>query len=143
MQHPAQRERDIAAVAGGEVEIGKRGKVSSQALTRSLSPPRQPTSTSIQLITLMARVFLLLQPSQGDGFAAQHVDQDVGVEQQHQGASHSRRSAWRSASARDSPRWRQWASSWARSASGRSTIVRISIAQLDNGIVEGASFAAA
>jgi prevent-host-death family protein len=54
MQHPAQREREIAAVAGGEVEIGKRGKVSSQALTRSLSPPRQPTSTSIQLITLMA-----------------------------------------------------------------------------------------
>lgn len=45
MQHPAQREREIAAVAGGEVEIGKRGKVSSQASTRSLSPPWQPTST--------------------------------------------------------------------------------------------------
>jgi hypothetical protein len=29
MQHLAQREREIAAVAGGEVEIGKRGKVSS------------------------------------------------------------------------------------------------------------------
>jgi len=54
MQHLAQREREIAAVAGGEVEIGKRGKVSSQAFTRSLSPPWQPTSTSIQLITLMA-----------------------------------------------------------------------------------------
>lgn len=48
MQNPAQREREIAAVAGGEVEIGKREKVSSQAFTRSLSPPWQPTSTSIQ-----------------------------------------------------------------------------------------------
>ena len=41
------------------------------------------------------RVLLLLQPGQGDGFAAQHVDQDVGVEQQHQGAPHSCRSASR------------------------------------------------
>ena len=54
MQHPAQCEREITAVAGGEVESGKRGKVSSQVSTRSLLPPRQPTSTSIQLITLMA-----------------------------------------------------------------------------------------
>jgi hypothetical protein len=32
---------------------------------------------------------LLLQPSQGNRFALQHVDQDVGVEPQHQRPLHS------------------------------------------------------
>ena len=95
MQHPVQREREITAVAGGEVDIGKRRKVSSQAFTRSLSPPRQPTSISIQLITLMAGCSAAPARPEGDGFAAHRVDQDVGVEQQHQGAPHSCRSASR------------------------------------------------
>ncbi|MEA5423753.1 hypothetical protein [Synechococcus sp. CCY9202] len=54
-----------------------------------------------------SRLRLLLEPMEGGRLAAQHVDQDVGVQQQHQCPAHSWRSTSciaRASSAREIPR---------------------------------------